>query len=140
MFLKLTLTQKYSPKGPKKLPQRAQKMQKRPKMCPNIKQKVRAVLPKPKLIVYICRSQKVCEPTQAQKNSPFTFQFSIPNFQIPNFQILNFQITNFWIPNFQILNFQIQNAQIPNFQIPNFRILNFQIPNFWIPKFWIPNF
>ena len=59
-------------------------------MWPILKQKVRAVLPKPKLIVYIGRSQK----------SPFTLQFSIPNFQIPNSQILNVQI-----PNFQIMNF-----------------------------------
>ena len=39
-------------------------------MWPNLKQKVKAVLPKPKLIVYIGRSQKVFEPDPSSKNSP----------------------------------------------------------------------
>ena len=54
MFLNLTLTpkiaqkdQKIAPKGPKKC-----------KMWSNLRQKVRAVLPKPKLIDYISRFQK----------------------------------------------------------------------------------
>ena len=58
MFLNLTLTPKNSPKGPKNSPKGPKKVQKRPKMWPNLKQKVRAVLPKPKLIVYIGRSPK----------------------------------------------------------------------------------
>ena len=49
---------KKNPKGPKNSPKGPKKVQKRPKMWPNLKQKVRAVLPKPKLIVYIGRSQK----------------------------------------------------------------------------------
>ena len=51
MFLNLTPIPKTAPKGPKKL-------QKRPKMWQNLEQKVRDVLPKPKSIVYIGRSQK----------------------------------------------------------------------------------
>ena len=58
MFLNLTLTPKIAPKGPKNSPKGPKKVQKRPKMWPNLKQKVRAVLPKPKLIVYIGRFQK----------------------------------------------------------------------------------
>ena len=49
--LELGAPVKNSPKGPKKV-------QKRPKMWQNLKQKVRAVHPKPKLIVDIGRSQK----------------------------------------------------------------------------------
>ena len=77
-------------------------------MWPNLKQKVRAVLPKPILIVYIGMSQKSFLPDPSPKKSPFTFQFSIPNFKI-----LNFQFTNFLIPNFRIPNFQIPNVQSP---------------------------
>ena len=58
MFLNLTVTPKNSPKGPKNSPKGPKKVKKRPKMWPNLKQKVKAVLPKPKLIVYIGRSQK----------------------------------------------------------------------------------
>ena len=58
MFLNLTPTPKIAPKDKKKSPEGPKKVQKRPKMWPNLKQKVRAVLPKPKLIVYIGRSQK----------------------------------------------------------------------------------
>ena len=53
MFLNLTPTpkitskdQKNSPKGPKNSPKGPKNVQKRPKMWPNLKQKVRAVLPK----------------------------------------------------------------------------------------------
>ena len=55
MYLSLTPIPKKAPKGPKKL-------QKRPKMWQNLEQKVRDVLPKPKSIVYIGRSQKSCVP------------------------------------------------------------------------------
>ena len=55
MFLNLTLTAKIAPKDQKIDPKGPKKRQ---KMWPNLKQKVRAVLPKPKLIVYIGRSQK----------------------------------------------------------------------------------
>ena len=89
-------------------------------MWPNLKQKVRAVLPKPKLIDYIGRSQKSFRTGLQPEKSPFTFQFSSPNFQIPDFQIPNVQIPNVQIPKFQIPNFQIENFQIANFQIPNF--------------------
>ena len=95
-------------------------------MWPNLKQQVWAVLPKPKLIVYIGRSKKIFEPDPSPKKSLFTFQFSIPIFQILNFQILKFQIPNFQIANIQIANFQISNFQIPNFQIPKFQIANFR--------------
>ena len=94
-------------------------------MWPNLKQKVRAVLPKPKLIVNIGRSQKSFRTVPQPKKSPFTFQFSIPNFQIMNVQIPTFLISNFRIPNFQI-----PNVPIPKFQIPNIQIANFQTPNF----------
>ena len=50
MFLNLTSTPKIAPKGLKRA--------KRPKIWPNEKQTDRAVLPKQKLIVYICRFQK----------------------------------------------------------------------------------
>ena len=75
-------------------------------MWPNLKQKVKAVLSKPNLIVYIGRFQKSYQTGPQPKKSPFTFQFSIPNFQIRNFQILNFQISKFQVPNFQIPNFK----------------------------------
>ena len=84
-------------------------------MWPNLKQKIKAVLPKPKLIVYIGRSQKSFRTGLQSEKSPFTFQFSIPNFQIPNCQIPNAQIPKFKIPNFQIANFHIVNSQITNF-------------------------
>ena len=61
--MNLTPTPKKSPKGPKEV-------QKRPQMWPELKHKVMAVLPKPKLIVYIGRSQKVFEPDPSPKNSP----------------------------------------------------------------------
>ena len=58
MFLNLTPTPKIAPKDKKKSPEGPKKVQKRPKMWPNLKQTVRAVLPKLKLIVYIGRCQK----------------------------------------------------------------------------------
>ena len=62
MFLNLTPTPKIapknSPKEPKKNPKGPKKVQKRSQMWENYKQKDRAVLPKPKLIVYFGRSQK----------------------------------------------------------------------------------
>ena len=93
-------------------------------MWPNLKQKVRAVLPKPKLIIYIGRSQKSFGARPQPEESLLTFQFSILNFQIQNFQI-----PNFLIPNFQISDFQISNFQISNFQITNFQIQDYQISN-----------
>ena len=57
MFLNLTPTPKIAPKDQKIAPKGPKKC-KRPKMWPNLKQKVKAVLPKPKLIVYISRSPK----------------------------------------------------------------------------------
>ena len=57
MFLNLTLTPKIAPKDQKKAP----KGSKSAKVAQNVakfKSKVRAVLPKPKLIFYIGRSQK----------------------------------------------------------------------------------
>ena len=95
MFLNLTPIPKTAPKGPKKV-------QKRPKMWQNLEQKIRDVLPKPKSIVYIGRSQKSFRTRPQPEKKPFQFS-------IPNFQILNFQISNFEIPNFQILNSQILN-------------------------------
>ena len=56
MFLNLTPTPKIVLKDKKTSPEWPKKVQKRPKMWPNLKQKVSAVLPKPKLIVYIDRS------------------------------------------------------------------------------------
>ena len=70
MFLKLTSTPKIAPMGKKKTSRRVQKVQNRPKMWPNLKQKVRAVLPKPKLIVYIGRLQNVFEPDPDPKIAP----------------------------------------------------------------------
>ena len=58
MFLNLIPTPKIAPKNQKVAPKGPKKVQKRQKMWPNLKQKVRAVLPKPKLIDYISRFQK----------------------------------------------------------------------------------
>ena len=58
MFLNLTPTPKIAPKDQKIAPKDPKKVQKRPKMWPNLKQKIKAVLPKPKLIVFTGRSQK----------------------------------------------------------------------------------
>ena len=46
-----------------------QEVQKRPKMWSNQKQKYRAVLTKPKLIVYIGKSQQKFEPDLNSRNS-----------------------------------------------------------------------
>ena len=113
--LNLISTKKNCRKGQKKSPEGPKKVQKRPKMWPNIKQKVRAVPPKPKLIVYIGRSQKSFRTgPQPEKKR---FHFSILNLQIPYFQIANFKI-----PKFQI--------SLSNFKFP-FKILilgfNFQL-------------
>ena len=58
MFLNLTPTPKTARKDQKIAQKGQKKVQKRPKMWQNLKQKVRAVHPKPKLIVNIGRSQK----------------------------------------------------------------------------------
>ena len=58
MLLNVTPTPKIALKGPKIVPKGPKKVQKRPKMWQNLEQKVRDVLPKPKSIVYIGRSQK----------------------------------------------------------------------------------
>ena len=58
MFFKPDPDSKIGQIGPKDSPKGLKKVQKRPKMWPNSKQKVRAVLPKPKLIVYIDMSHK----------------------------------------------------------------------------------
>ena len=57
MFLNLTPTPKTAQKDQKNIPKGQKKVQQRPKMWPNLKQKIKAVLPTPKLIVYIGRSQ-----------------------------------------------------------------------------------
>ena len=63
-------------------------------MWPNLKQKVRAVPPKPKLIVYIGRSQKsfLTGPSRKKALSLFNFQFLIFKFQMFKFQMFKFQI------------------------------------------------
>ena len=55
-------TSKITPKGPKG--------EKKPQKEPVKKQKVRAVHPKPKLIVYTCRSQQFFEPDPNPKTAP----------------------------------------------------------------------
>ena len=50
------IASKNSPNGPKNSPKGPKKVQKRTKMWPNLKLKVRAVLPKPKLNVYLGES------------------------------------------------------------------------------------
>ena len=59
MFVNLKPTPKIAPTGQKKLPRKAQKVQKWPQIWLTSKQKDRAVLPKPKLIVNIGRLQKM---------------------------------------------------------------------------------
>ena len=56
MFLNLTPTPKIAPNDKKNSPKGPKKAQMRPKMWPNLKQKFRDVLPKPKLILYTSRS------------------------------------------------------------------------------------
>ena len=97
--------------------QKAQKGQKRPKMWPNLKQKVRAVLPKPKLIVYIGRSQKSFWTGPQPEKSPFNFQFRI--FKIG---ILKFGIFKFGIFEFRIPNLKIQNTKIPILKTRNWKL------------------
>ena len=120
MFLNLIPTAKIAPKGPKKV-------RKRPKMWPNLKQKVRAIPPKPKLMVYIGRSQKNFRTWPQPEKKPF--HFSILNFQIPNFQI-----SNFWIPNFRIFEFRIFEFRILNSEFSNSKfskIFKFQMFKCW---------
>ena len=131
----MTPTPKITPKDKKKSLKGPKKVLKRAKIWPNSNQKVRAVLPKPKYIVYIGRSQKSFLTIPQPEKSSFTFHFSIPNFQIPNFLISNFQNPNYQIPNVPIPKFRFPNIQIANFQIANFQILKFQTPNFRIPNF-----
>ena len=57
MFLNLTPTPKIAPMGQKIAPKGPKKC-KRGTKCGRLKQKDRAVLPKPNLIVYLGRSQK----------------------------------------------------------------------------------
>ena len=57
MFLNLTPTPKIAPKDQKIAPKGPKKCKGGPK-CGQIKKKVRAVLPKPKLIDYISKFQK----------------------------------------------------------------------------------
>ena len=56
MFLNLTSTPKIAPTG-QKITLKGPKGAKRPKIWPNLKQKIGAVLQKQKLIVYISRFQ-----------------------------------------------------------------------------------
>ena len=156
MFLNLTPTTKIDPKGQKIAPKCPKKVQKRPEMWPNLKHKVRAVLPKPKLIVFVGRSQKSFQTGLQPEKRPFTFQFSILNFQIPNFPIPNFrspnsefsnskrsnsEVSNSECSNSEFSNFEFSNSEVskskysnsefstPNFEIPNSKILNFKIRN-----------
>ena len=76
---------KNSPKGPKKV-------QKRPKMWSNLKQKVTAVLTKLKLIVYIGRSQKSIQTGPQTEKKPF--HFSIFNSEFFNSEFSNFKRSN----------------------------------------------
>ena len=61
--MSLTQTPKIAPKGPKRA-------KKAPQKKPDKKQKDRAVYPKPKLIVYISRSQNFFEPDSNPKIAP----------------------------------------------------------------------
>ena len=58
MFLNLTLTPKIAPKEPKIVPKGQKKSAKETPNVTELKTKDRAILPKPKLIVYMCMSQK----------------------------------------------------------------------------------
>ena len=123
MFLNLTLTPKVAQKDQKI----AQKGPKKCKMWSNLRQKVRAVLPKPKLIVYIGRSQKNFRTRPQPEKKPFHFSIFISKFsnsEIPNSEFSNSEVLNSEVSN---CKFQIANLQIPNFQIPHFRIPNFKL-------------
>ena len=65
MFLNLTPPPKITPNDQKIAPKGPKKVQKRPKMRQNLEQKVRDVLPKPKLI-----DKNIFEPDPDSKNSP----------------------------------------------------------------------
>ena len=145
MFLSLTQTPKIAPKDQKIASKGPKKVQNRPKMGPNLKQKVRAVPPKPKLIVYIDRSQKSFRTGPQPEKSLFNFQFRIFKFRIfkfwiLKFQVIKFQIFKFWmlkIKIFKFLNFKFWNFKFSNFEISNFQILNSQFLKFWVPNFQI---
>ena len=77
-------------------------------MLQNLKHKVRAVLPKPKLIVYIGRSQKGFQTRHQPEKGPF--HFSSFNSNLANSEFLCGNFSN------SIRNFQIKNVQIPNFK------------------------
>ena len=122
MFWNLIPTSKIAPKNQKVAHKGPKKVQKRQKMWPNSKQKVRAVLPKPKLIVYIGRSKKSFRTWPQPEKKPF--HFSLFNSKFSNSQFSNSEFSNSECSNSDI--------QIPNFQIPNFQIANFQSPKFQI--------
>ena len=81
MFLNPTLTPKIAPKD-QKIARKGPKKCKRGPKCGQIKQKDRAVLPKPKLIVYIGRSQKCFWTWKQPKKLPWRTQKvqNSPNF------------------------------------------------------------
>ena len=99
-------------------------------MWPNLKQKVRAVLPKPKLIVYIGRSQKSFQNGPQPYKKPF--HFSIFNSEFSNFEFSNSEFSNSEFSNSEFSNFEFSNSEFlfPNFQIPKFEFLNSEFSNF----------
>ena len=111
MFLNLTPTPKIAPKD-KKSPEGPKKVQKRPKMWPNLKQKVSAVLSKPKLIVYIGRSQKSFPTGPLPEKKPF--HFSIFNSEFSNSKFLNSAVSNSEFSKSEFLNSEFSKSESLN--------------------------
>ena len=80
-------------------------------MWPNLKQKVRAVLPKPKLIVDIGRSQKSFQ-TGPQPEKPF--HFSIFNSEFSNSEFSNSEFSNSEFSNSEFSKFGFSNSEFSN--------------------------
>ena len=75
-------------------------------MWPNLNQKVRAVLPKPKLIVYIGRSQKSFRTVPQPEKKPIHFLIFISecsNSELSNSEFLKFVFWNQVIKTIQVL-------------------------------------
>ena len=96
----------------------------RPKMWPNLKQKVWAVLPKPKLIVYKGRSQESFQTNPSPKKNPFTFQFENSEFENSESENSEFENQNLKIQSLKIRNSKLRNLKIWNLQICNSKICN----------------
>ena len=121
MFLNLTPTPKIAPKYQKIAPKDPKNCKKAQNVAKFKTKKVRTVLPKHKLIVYIGGPKKVFEPDLSPKKalSLFNIQFRLSNSKFLNseFRIFKFQVFKFRMFKFQMFIFRNQKFRIFKLQI-----------------------